>query len=465
MIRFCDKEVYVIYETDLENTNLFTHFCQREHSTDIIAVYNDANEFLGIITYERLLYNRIDPIQKQFISVGTGIFQQASKEYKNNNELIYLPILNEKGELVYFCYKSFLPFEKILKCIINDLSSNDNLLFITELYPKIQGVWLHDLNEMSYLFYQLLIKRGVPTKVIGSAWQEILEIETDAIQCSMYSQMHIYAEGTPFVNEEAEIHNKHRFDAPYVWRFLYDIACCNHIVIENLFKNDALAIHKKCFIARVPMFDELKYRSLDDEFRYSKHIVFYNDSLNIQDALIQEQIAKIYDMDCEEALRRYHVPSEKERAKRFTFSKNIRYYGTGKNNLYVIGPCIVEGNYLSEQDELMSHFYNKLEAQYSNRYTIIAISIGETTMNMYIETLNSLSLNSNDMVIFIGQSHAGPLKSLGVSDDIDLNLVKVFNNRPQEETWFMDEPVHTNGRANAAIADALIEAFVMPSVN
>ena len=461
MIRFCDKEVYIIYETDLENTNLFTYFCQKEHTTDIIAVYNHANEFLGIITYELLLYGGKDPIQRQFLVVSNEVFQQATELLKNNDYLTYIPILNEKSELIYFCYYSFLPNEKIFKQIISDLSSNNDLLFIRELYPKIQVVCLHDLNELSYLIYQLLIKRGVPTMTTGSSWQEILAIEADEITSSSYSQMHIYAEGTPFVKEETDINNKHRFDAPPVWGFLYDIACCNQIIIENIFKNDTLASHNKCFISRIPMFDELKRFTLDESFRHTNQVVFYNDSLNTKNELIQAQITKIYDMNFEEAFLKYKTPIEKQRIKKFLLSKNVRHYGSGKNNIYVIGPCIVEGNFLSESDELMSHFYKILQNKCGNLYSIISISIAETAMNLLIETLKSISLHNHDMVLFLGQSHAELCKGYGVIDDIDLNLVDVFNCRPKSEAWFMDVPVHTTGKANVAIAEALIKAFIL----
>lgn len=47
MIRFSDKEIYTVYENDINRSDLFRFFCSEQHNLDIIAVYDYDNKFVG----------------------------------------------------------------------------------------------------------------------------------------------------------------------------------------------------------------------------------------------------------------------------------------------------------------------------------------------------------------------------------------------------------------------------------
>lgn len=56
MIRFCDKEVYNITEGEMTRSQMFIFFLQNEEQRhSVIAVYDNKEEFLGIVTYYDLL--------------------------------------------------------------------------------------------------------------------------------------------------------------------------------------------------------------------------------------------------------------------------------------------------------------------------------------------------------------------------------------------------------------------------
>lgn len=223
MISFCEKEVYVVYEEEIDRRNIYSFYLNSDYKTEIILVKNYSEEFVGIITYERILYSGDNFIQTQKLNTGEDIWNNASKLFAEDKNMIYLPVFDQNNELVYFSYQSVVADEKMAKQIMNEFYENDNLLFIKELYPKIQVVYLYDLNELAYEFYKLLLKRNIPVVVFGGTWDVILNIKTNLIKAPSFQIMKIHAEGTPLMLEEKEITNKYRFLLPNVWEFLYNM--------------------------------------------------------------------------------------------------------------------------------------------------------------------------------------------------------------------------------------------------
>ncbi|WP_051560458.1 adenylyltransferase/cytidyltransferase family protein [Clostridium beijerinckii] len=463
MIRFCDKEVYSVYEEELDKVNLFSFFCGKGHSTDIILVINYQEEFVGIITYERMLYDRENLIQKQRLIADEEIWSNAGKIFAENKNIIFIPVYNKKHELIYFCYKSNFPSD--YSNIIRELDKNEDLLFINELYPQIQVVYIHDLNEMAFRFYKLLLKRKIPTVVVGEKWKHILGIDSQIIECSSYSKMEIYAEGTPFIKEDKEIYDKNRFVAPNVWGFLLEIANVNRIVIENKIKKDYRYDGKKVFICRLPMYDELINCTLEEEYRHLKGINIVNSDLDFKNDLINNQIVNIYNMGYMEVNNKINVEKARQRGQKLHYSKNIKKLGTGDNIIYLIGPCIVEGLFNFEKEELLYYLFHNLNREYNGEYSIVGIAISEEQCGNLREIVNSISIRDNDIIIFLGSSFYSLCKKFDINDSIDLNLKELFNTRSKNETWFMDGPIHTTGIANKAISNELTEKIIKPEID
>ena len=121
MISFCEKEVYVVYEEEINRRQIFSYYLHNDNKTNIILVKNYNEEFAGIITYERILYSGDNFIQREKLYVGADIWDNAYKLFEKDKNIIYLPVFDKNDELVYFCYKSVVEKEDITKQIIKEL--------------------------------------------------------------------------------------------------------------------------------------------------------------------------------------------------------------------------------------------------------------------------------------------------------------------------------------------------------
>ena len=105
MIRFLDKEIYCVTYNTMDRNQLLYFFLD-DHIKDVICVLNEANEFLGIITYTSLLGNNLeDSIMREYVVLDENLFRNCKKYfdifYGKMNEL---PILNRQHQLVCFAW-------------------------------------------------------------------------------------------------------------------------------------------------------------------------------------------------------------------------------------------------------------------------------------------------------------------------------------------------------------------------
>ena len=141
MIRFWDTEVYCMEKSELDRSWLFSYFCQKGHTDDMILVY-DAGAYYGYLNYQTLL---------NAVSSGTNDYIITEKyiHKKNDGQIwehlhVLLKQLEERGirkQLLYFAYE----YEKGLSTFYIDialmeLQEKDTLLFFEEAYPRVKNV-------------------------------------------------------------------------------------------------------------------------------------------------------------------------------------------------------------------------------------------------------------------------------------------------------------------------------------
>jgi|GEM_PF-5846383 len=88
MISFCEKEVYVVYEEEINRRQIFSYYLHNDNKTNIILVKNYNEEFAGIITYERILYSGDNFIQREKLYVGADIWDNAYKLLEKDKNII-----------------------------------------------------------------------------------------------------------------------------------------------------------------------------------------------------------------------------------------------------------------------------------------------------------------------------------------------------------------------------------------
>ena len=95
-----------------------------------------------------------------------------------------------------------------------------------------------------------------------------------------------------------------------------------------------------------------------------------------------------------------------ERKKRFeicTWNRRKNMLWDSKNRMYLIGPCIVGGVTVPSLDESLGACINEKIRQISDEYAVEGRHCGPVQPVEYENTLKSLSITENDIVVLIDQ--------------------------------------------------------------
>lgn len=152
MIRFWDTEVYCMEKSELDRGWLFSYFCQKGHTDDMILVY-DAGAYYGYLNYQTLL-NAVSSGTNDYIITEKYIHKKndgqiwehlhvllKQLEERGIRKQAFIPVFDEQGQLLYFAYE----YEKGLSTFYIDialmeLQEKDTLLFLEEAYPRVKNV-------------------------------------------------------------------------------------------------------------------------------------------------------------------------------------------------------------------------------------------------------------------------------------------------------------------------------------
>lgn len=152
MIRFLDMEVYCMEKSELDRSWLFSYFCQKGHTDDMILVY-DAGAYYGYLNYQTLL-NAVSSGTNDYIITEKYIHKKndgqiwetlhallKGLEDRGLKKQAFIPVFDEQGQLLYFAYE----YEKGLSTFYIDialmeLQEKDTLLFFEEAYPRVKNV-------------------------------------------------------------------------------------------------------------------------------------------------------------------------------------------------------------------------------------------------------------------------------------------------------------------------------------
>lgn len=152
MIRFLDMEVYCMEKSELDRGWLFSYFCQKGHTDDMILVY-DAGAYYGYLNYQTLL-NAVSSGTNDYIITEKYIHKKndgqiwehlhvllKQLEERGIRKQAFIPVFDEQGQLLYFAYE----YEKGLSTFYIDialmeLQEKDTLLFFEEAYPRVKNV-------------------------------------------------------------------------------------------------------------------------------------------------------------------------------------------------------------------------------------------------------------------------------------------------------------------------------------
>ncbi len=166
-----DGVTYVVEENLFKRTELLMFFLEG-HRDDIVALYNKAGEYVGIITYKSLLNNAT--IENAVITEKINI-KNVFGEGHNARNVLYgyadklIPVFDDNGNMIYFAafdiqserdYRHLQEMKKYMS---------------REQYGRLKcadfSIHIKGMNEVLYCLRRFLISMGVYVTVEGEQWE------------------------------------------------------------------------------------------------------------------------------------------------------------------------------------------------------------------------------------------------------------------------------------------------------
>jgi len=461
MIRFCDKEVYSVFEGELNRGKLFEFFCQNDHNGDIVIVYSDTNEYKGIITYDRLLSNNNELIQTDILLINKDIWKNAKNLFNARKDIIYLPVFDEKNQLVYFCYDDNSGEENYdaIDNAFEQFELNNDCLFINELYPNVQVVCIYDMNEFAYKLYNLLKIKNIDTIVIGQKWEMICGIfnkNYDINNYPEYAQFNILAEPLNLTHIKYDRTSKRKINTVGSFNFLIDILYVNRIYIQNVMKQKMQEMGINFLLCKIPNFEALQKYSLDEFYRNKNGVLGGNKRLDINKVLNYTQLQKV-------KINNNLMVNSIDASTKLNIMNNLniisRKYSSGENYIYVLGPCIVNEIYENSVQSLPYILDKSIRDKNVGKFGVISVVIPNHCAFIYKEVLESLPIKENDIILCINNIESITFE-FKINYEADINLKPLYDSRPDDEEWFFDAPIHTNWLGNFKVSEYLVENYL-----
>lgn len=173
MIRFCDGEIDCVEYSSLTRLDMLNYFLP-DHKDDMLCVYDDFNtmRYIGIITYKSFQQSiNVDgAIRKEYVLWDDDLWENARKCFKQGEEGLLLPVLNEEYQLMCFAYNDVDANREIR--MLRELQESADALQFTDLYQEIKCVKICEFNELAYYFALYLNSLEIIVVTVGTLWQE-----------------------------------------------------------------------------------------------------------------------------------------------------------------------------------------------------------------------------------------------------------------------------------------------------
>lgn len=463
MIRFLDAEVFAVRKD--EDISAFTRytFLDKEYIDSIFVVYDENGNYDGIITYESFIRaletgdeERCIFREKWVMTRGDETMWSELKERIRRAEIpnALIPVFDAEGELLYFAYDVQGPMHMQAESILADLESMEIEMlrrFFAEVYPQVRGVRIYDLNEWGYWFYKIMARAGCFVETQGEKWEIIYPHMGKREEMGFVkgtSIVNIYAEGTEL--RWGRNPCARRMTANNVRQYwllvLYTLGNDFYNWVEKEFLGNCVGL--RFLKTLVPCKGDLGFVLPWEE----QCVTNIWDAFQNGNSEATEYCQKVYGREItkEEWDERFGRKKSGTRQIAGVSVQTICFGKESSRKLYVIGPCIVAGTTVCDDEEtFLCCLYQELKDR-NMEYYVIGLVIGQGfQMEIYRKVLNGLTIWENDMVLSIRENQEHYTHEEGRK----LVLTELYNSR--KESWFYDMPIHTNYAANQAIAKAV----------
>lgn len=382
----------------------------------------------------------------QYFINDEDLFQKLSQSMKKNN-CNYIPIVDENNEIIYYAEEvKGIGYE--LNASLNSIETGKTYFTLHDLYPALQGVRINGFNEWSLRLLKILKRWNIDFEVQGEKWKTFFP-EYAAYKFSLPENrvMNIYTDGTnSFPKWYMESFEKE-------WSFLLTIAAENYICVSEAFYKLFQQRGIKCYRVYFPV--QYISKSLQEDYRRLA---------GISGIRVLGRLGKYADEQINELNGGTVTPDEVkeyEKAKEYEYlyidgrAVKVKHWGTQeKYKLYMIGPCIVDGeSTMKDCESLGACLYDNIRKQ-ELPYTVDGYVVNSFEFCIFEKVLYSLTINDGDIVLLIS-NHASfvPCHS-------DIDLIEMIEKRTGD--WFYNMPIHTNYTGNLEITSAIVNRYLKP---
>lgn len=468
MIRLCDKEVYAADIRDVTRGELIGRFCAAEGEKPLCFLY-DGEEEAGYISYDILFKNPNKEIEEcmetAFITVGEDMFVQARKFFSEYPEKTWVLVRNEDGAPECFAYHDYEErydeIESVIQMIEQDIIEKNSGYTLREVYPWVRQIHIYDCNEWAYRLYRTFLEWNIPVRVFGDKWRYVLGNEIACPgECPDYEIMRIFAESHDYAfrkwTNTTTIMGKCYNSLVSSFQIVYVYGVMNYRRQVELFMSE-IKEKMSCFICKIPDFEGLKNKSALDCYRNRERITMREEKMFFK--WEEEELKRVCGMNPKEYYDKMMAQTQEER------EDNSRPDRDGRNIIYLVGPCIVSGNFVWKEHTLVNYMQELVDRAQLD-YVIKPIHVGEHAYRIIEKELPDMIEDSpGNMVIFFEEDirDAADIEKTHKIQVYDLDVTELFDHATDEKPLYYDKPIHTNARGNQALARRIFEALILPA--
>ncbi len=469
MIRFCDKEVYTIREGDMSRIQMFGFFLNDSnirsrgggHLEDVLMVFDEQENYKGIITYERLLNCSPGNEMLRDVLIISDAFWEEGRAYFAEHPDELMPVMDKKGNVLGFCWDDKKAnngmFEQGLK-MLESCYEDGNLISIGEVYPNVMMACFCGCNEYVWKSYQFFLKTGLQVCVLGEEWEWFgIKRRENYYDFPKWAKLFIYAEDRSYVYVK---NHKVSYGFPN-WTVEFREMQRRHTyqVWTNVLEQKGIR-YCRCMIPQTLTYDKMT----EQEIRNILQPVYINDEKYMQQEFTEGQIEALRrSMDNEEELEfllweEGDLIEKKHKGLELCFDSGIPCYkcegSSYRKRIYLLGICTVLNGYLVK-NKIPGILQEYVEEK---QYEVVAF-INLSTREHLESILMKIPIRIQDIVVLLDTERV--LKGLDKwGTEIDLREIYEKKGR---RTWIYDAWIaqaHINSHGNRAIAEVIYEKYV-----
>lgn len=461
MIRFCDKEEYVVQLGEMTRSQMLMFFLKEEgkHRLDIITIL-DGEEYYGIVTYERVLkYKDEDKVINRDVIRITNHFWEEAREYFADNPRELLPVADLEGNVLGFAYNDDdMKYVELTECISTFEKEKALPVSFFDWQEDCRLICIFDVNELAYRCYKLFLEMGYVVCVLGEKWSWFgIEQLEGFYEYPEYEKFYIYAEGTMW-NRNKNIHEDSSMAIKGNFSFFFEWANANMEQVYN--EKIEYFVDKNVSVCRciVPEIKEISVFTQDENISAQLHTdaYVYLENKNAYSQKAKSNLKDIIGVEEFEAL-------EKDKLIYGDDWENIDFNQLpaqklkqvdGRNRVYIIGPCLVRIGVCFTKDNLSAQLQEKV---LQDEYMVVTLSYSRFSFGLLKNAIENLPIRDNDILLFLDSRER--LKNIQ-DGSVVVDLIDDYNN-PNRHTWIMNKyPLHINKQGHSVIAKKIYDEYL-----